>query len=425
MKVVIINAYDRLNSGDAALMSAAISQIESAFRHPRISYAGLEDSIEHPDFAGAANLGSIRRWAGDDTISRPHRVLRKVAALCLLVTPAFALRALAHLGRTAGHRSEPLRELSALRSADLVVGLGGGYLNGTEDLAGTLNIAFLLLPIVLSSRLKRPVALAPQSYGPFGSRLQLWLVKRVLNRLPQVVAREDNSLRQLIEAGVEPDRLVRGVDSAFVPLAMPPLHSVGTNRLRVGVTVRDWLTGEHAVQYETALAQFIDWLGEQHGADVILIAQVTSSYHGDDDRPVSRRIAERCRTSPEVMLDRVPYYELRRAYADLDVLVGTRFHSVIFGLTAGTPAIAIEYEPKTSGIMNDLGLGDWVIPIANVDFALLRKTFEELEHKRADYLRQLNAVLPAYQQWAGEFVELMRQAVDPQPAVAAEAAEAA
>jgi colanic acid/amylovoran biosynthesis protein len=191
-----------------------------------------------------------------------------------------------------------------------------------------------------------------------------------------------------------------------------------TDRVQqVGITAREWLTGAAGERYETALASFIDWLHEVKQVEVTLIPQVTSGYHGDDDRLISRRIADRCRSAPRLTVDRIPHDELRSLYGSLDVLVGTRFHSVIFGLTARTPSIAIEYEHKTSGIMRDLGLDEWVIAIEDVDLPWLQERYEAIQSGRVAYLDQLETVMPGYQHRADELIGALQEAVGP-PALA-------
>jgi colanic acid/amylovoran biosynthesis protein len=90
------------------------------------------------------------------------------------------------------------------------------------------------------------------------------------------------------------------------------------------------------------------------------------------------------------------------------MLIGTRFHSVIFALTSRIPCVAIGYEHKTRGIMDDLGLGDWVIQIADVEADVLFGLTQRLERQRARYLRQLDDVLPGYIARSNEFVGQLR-----------------
>lgn len=408
MNVAIVNGYNRHNAGDAALLSALIGQVHDAFPGADIAYAGLEDPTELTRFEGACNVGSLRRWAGQETVSRPRRMGRKAAAVGLGLLPPAGLRWLA--GRC--RKWEPLGEIRAIAHADLVVGLGGGYLNGSADVAGTLNVLFLLLPLWLATRLHRPTVLAPQSFGPFGRPAQVRLVRFCLNRVDCVVAREDISVGQLRAVGVHSQRVQRGVDSAFaLRLEQEPVRAgTGGGHPRVGITARAWLPGPAQESYERSLAAFADWL-DGRGAFVTLVPQVTSDYQGDDDRLVSRRVASYCSSSPEVMDTRLDHRALRAVYADLDYVVGTRFHSVIFSLTAGTPALAIEYEHKTSGIMGDLGLSQWVIPIREVTSARLCDRFAALESAGADYHREIKQRLPHYIDRADGFVDVLRRAV--------------
>ena len=82
--------------------------------------------------------------------------------------------------------------------------------------------------------------------------------------------------------------------------------------------------------------------------------------------------------------------------ADLDYLVGTRFHSVIFALAARVPCIAIGYEHKTRGIMRDLSLDGWVLPAQGLSAAGLYGLFGKLEKHRSDYRAHLDHVIPRY-----------------------------
>jgi colanic acid/amylovoran biosynthesis protein len=78
------------------------------------------------------------------------------------------------------------------------------------------------------------------------------------------------------------------------------------------------------------------------------------------------------------------------------MVIGTRFHSVIFSLTSHVPAIAIEYEHKTGGIMKDLDLTDWVLKIEEVNQVTLCRMVDQLIKQRADYQMKLQRIMPNY-----------------------------
>lgn len=65
-----------------------------------------------------------------------------------------------------------------------------------------------------------------------------------------------------------------------------------------------------------------------------------------------------------------------------DLVVGTRFHTVLVALMLGKPTIAIAYGRKHTELMNQLGVGEWVQQIAELDEDLLEKQVAALENDR-------------------------------------------
>ena len=113
--------------------------------------------------------------------------------------------------------------------------------------------------------------------------------------------------------------------------------------------------------------------------------------------------------SARVIQKRYDHQTIKALYGRLDYLVGTRFHSVIFALTSFVPAIAIGYEHKTEGIMRDLGLEKWVMPIENVRVDLLKALFDDLVKNRNEYIQHLQEVLPPYIERARNSIYLVNR----------------
>jgi colanic acid/amylovoran biosynthesis protein len=417
MKIAVINAYVRENGGDAALLSVCLRQVAEAFPGSTISVAGMESPADFADFEGAANLGSITRYVAEGTVSRRTRVVRRVLV---------ATWAVVYLAAPRGIRTALLllcpeevgRQATTVEEAHLVVCTGGGYLNGRGRLNGLQNVFFVLLPVLIAQRSGTPVVFGPQSFGPFSDNAQRWLVRRVLNRSQLVVAREEVSVQELRRCGVTGTNVTRGVDSGFAFTSAAQRNwrkelGVGDSEVLVGITARRWLVGTSHDRYERALAHVIDRIQSTPGHRVVLIPQVTSSYLGDDDRLTNNQIAKHCFSDPLIVEEGTHHEDLKCLYESLDMLIGTRFHSVIFALTSRIPCVAIEYEHKTRGIMDDLGLGDWVIQIADVEAEILFGLVQRLEQQRASYRRQLEDVLPGYIARSSEFVGQLRAACRP------------
>jgi polysaccharide pyruvyl transferase WcaK-like protein len=420
MKIVIVNAFERGNRGDAALLSVAIAQVREAFPGVRVAIAGFERPEDRPEFDGTPNLGSVRRYVGDESAGRIARISRKAAALGLAAVAALpgAARPVRLLARLLP--GEMRAEITALADADLVLSLGGGYLNARDDFASDLNIAFLLLPLWLAQRFKVPVVLGPQSFGPFPRRRQQAMIRRVVGAARRTVVREAISVDRLAEAGMPLDRVERGVDSAFAfrgtsrrpwraELGVPAAAEL------VLVTARRYLAEPEQTRYEAAMAVTVRHLLDRPDCHVVLVPQVTCAFQGDDDRTVNARIAAAIRHPRLHVLDdaALDHHDVFALYALADAIVGTRFHSVIFGLTAGVPCLAVEYDHKTRGIMRELGLEQWVIRMSEARPESLAALADALMADRDAYRAHLAATLPDYRARAAEFTGLLRRSAAP------------
>ena len=87
--------------------------------------------------------------------------------------------------------------------------------------------------------------------------------------------------------------------------------------------------------------------------------------------------------------------------------------SVIFALTSYVPSMAIEYHYKSRGIMEDLGLEEWVLALDDVTENRIGMLFDRLVRQRHEYKMHLQDVLPAYVEQADGIWELMKHAYSP------------
>ncbi|MFE2689042.1 polysaccharide pyruvyl transferase family protein [Streptomyces mirabilis] len=414
MNIVVINAYVRENAGDAALLSVCLRQVREAFPDADVVIAGMEDAAVHPSFEGARNIGSIRRHVADGTVSLPRRLLRK-ALVGLAGAAAVTLPRPLARGVLRVLPAEARREADAVTRADLVVSMGGGYVLARPGLDGYQNVFFVLLPAMLAQKAGVPVVWAPQSFGPFPAAAQRRLVGRVMRRSAAVLPREDVSVGELLACGIPAEHIERAVDAGF---AFDPERridwrarlGVGADERLVGITARRWLPRPAQECYERELARTIDAV-QATGARAVLIPQVSTDYLGDDDRICERRIAGHCTSGPLMVDEVVDYRDLKGLYDECTLLIGTRFHSVIFSLTSDVPCVAIEYEHKTRGIMADLGLGEWVIPIADVTHDRLWTLVEPLLKDPTPYRTILDRNLPGYLARARSLPARLREAV--------------
>lgn len=428
MNIVISHVYSSNNNGDAAILSAQIAELKRTFPKAHFDILTVDTVDPNYTFDSVPVCNAPMACTVSPAYNRGQKLLLAFAMMGCTWIWALAYR----LTRW----SLPLpamwrRPMQLLAAADMQVCVGGGYLRARDDQTSTLILVLLFHQIYLAKLLGKPVYLYAQSFGPYPKSVQVRIAKRGLKKADLILVREAKSRALLRRLGLPDNQIVQVPDSAFL---FGPKHTLDARKLLglhssqqqvVGVTARTWMGPEKQTAYERALADFINYIASPE-LKVAVIAQVTSTEQNDDDRAVGRRLQRLVGTNDNVVFldERFSHYEIKSIFARLTYLVGTRFHSVIFALTDYIPAIAIEYEHKTSGIMHDLELDDWVLHIEDVTADKLITLFDKLKRERAAYAQHLHGVLPAYVARAETTGELIKQAHERSQAAADKATQA-
>jgi colanic acid/amylovoran biosynthesis protein len=409
--IIISHVYSSDNKGDAALTSVLIGDLTRKFPKAAITILTLEPSAKNGHFEGVPQKPSFMYYA----LNRFSNPLVKLlyTSYMMGITLGWAL-ARRYLGKNLPLPAY-LRNIADIYcQADLIVPVGGGYLRSRKGLRNRFNVPLLLHPLLFGYLLGKPTMLYSQSVGPFQNKLEKLLVAFVLRRMTLILLRENTSVAVLARIGVRAN-VVRAVDSGFLLASAQAFdlrkkYHIASDKLLVGVTVRSWLKDKEQAAYEKAVASALDAIIETADAHVIFIPQVTASK-GDDDRIASRRVYDVMhQTASATVVENVPdHHRIKAMYDNLDILLGTRFHSVIFSLTSYVPVVAIEYEHKTSGIMRDLNLHKWTIKIEDATPKKLTEMLQNLVRQRHEYRAQLHTYLPAYIDRAHEAADLLAE----------------
>jgi len=90
--------------------------------------------------------------------------------------------------------------------------------------------------------------------------------------------------------------------------------------------------------------------------------------YNKDDRMVALNLRQHVSDPSRyhVVMDELNDLEMGKIFAACDLTVGTRLHSAIISMNFGTPAIAINYEHKSAGIMQQLGMPEMAIDIRHL-----------------------------------------------------------
>jgi len=412
MRILITNVYSSKNRGDAGIVYAMIDELlkRDAFRHATIS-------VSSSDYPGDRHRFPVEVVPSFSSLRNvlDNAFLRQLYFLCVLL-PSTLLWALAY--RFFG-KDLPIfkgaRQLARIYAkSDLIVGAGGGYLYTTSPLHGNVVLLSTLYSLSFALLLGKPLYLFSQSIGPFSSKAQAYLVKRLLRKAKHVQARDDVT-QAWVRTWKKGPPVYRTCDAAFLVQAEEAdvtLVPAETAENRVGLTVRRWFRNSKKQEaYEEVMARFVSWICEEKRGVIHFIPQVTYCETGDDDRICARKILSKCddRLPVQTIENDLSPQQVKGLCGEMDLFVGTRMHSNIYALSAGVPSLAIAYQPKTHEIMRELGLGDLVLDIEDLDLSSLQKAFHELVSSRQQISEQVKTIIPQLQRKAGLGAQLIEE----------------
>ena len=385
--VLFLNTHSALNAGDAGIVLAQVRFFRQRFPGIRISITSRTPRLDEPFYApwGIRVLSPLvpvpSLYSGP--INKIWNVLKEGASV-----------------------SAKARLITEIQKSELVVASGGGYFYSHHGRIPGPMFFQNYLPLKLASFFGKPVMFFPQSFGPMHNPVASRLVKDLLRgpNIVKIFVRENISaeyLRRLLALENSLGKIVPCPDFAFL---LDHVHSRGGEirmptlpRPVVAVTLRTWDfpgagTAKEKKERQRQYFSFFEDISRRiiadWGGSVLILPQVRGPGLYEDDRIISRALEEKLRArSPR---GRVHYLDLPdyvspsalvQLLSQVNLLIATRFHSAIYALLAGRPVLVLAYQPKSSGMMDSLGLGRYCLGITDVDAQqALRLAQEVLEH---------------------------------------------
>ncbi|WP_420645557.1 polysaccharide pyruvyl transferase family protein [Candidatus Leptofilum sp.] len=377
IKILIINLHSSYNAGDDVLTRVTISQLKQSFVHPQIILA-MNDPASHDGQEKA--VGSFMSWLKPKNKSQFSWGVLKIPwllSLCLLTVVFYRLFGVPKLDWMSPARRELVH---AYLEADLVVSSAGNFLYSSGY---GITLLVTLFTIKYAMLLGKPVYMMPQTVGPLSHGWERKLTAFVLRGMRLCFVRDAISKLELEKMKVWAENCTIVPDMAFLFPSVPPkdgqtfLPDANIHEKRqswLGVTLINWEAQNklfrQQARYETAVAAAIRHFVQVYNGVVFLFGQVRGPTSADDDIVPARRVKKKLAQleNKVVLVEKVLSAEqLKAAYGQMDLFIGTRLHSNIFALSQGVPAILIQYQYKTEGVAKMLDLEEWVLNIETIE----------------------------------------------------------
>jgi polysaccharide pyruvyl transferase WcaK-like protein len=377
-RLVILGGFGFDNLGDDLILRSALAQLRKALGNVEITVLS-----NNPCETAA-------RHRGEAVIFSAEALLRQIV-----------LRALV---RVSGHHRRYLlpipgdsfrRLLVSLWKSDLVVSLGGGYLNDYSKFLTHSRLAELILIGLCRKRL----VLYSHEIGPL-RRLSLRLLASfTLKFVTYATVRDETSLQVLLDLGIRKEQVKVTADEgwAYDPKISP------TSRSRMGLG-RELVMAVNLMPFKVLANVFrsttIKPLKFEELNDHILSVMLSSleSFTSRGLRllllPMSSNDLEVCSKLQAQLHGRVPceiVSDLDSQYAALTrshVLVAMRMHTIMMAAQVGAPPVAIAVLPKVRKMMKDIGLSEYVVQGLQLDANAFQDTLNRAL-QNADNIRTL------------------------------------
>ncbi|HEY2282715.1 MAG TPA: polysaccharide pyruvyl transferase family protein [Solirubrobacteraceae bacterium] len=377
------------NKGDYAILSATAGALRE--EAPGAVITAVSAELPHTALDRPADT-RLTRALGCEIVGTPVPSLRAFAGgrgrwVLNLIRAELLLWA----RRIVGDRalmlvsSEDREFFRTLADADVVVAKGGSYLHSLGGLGEVIYLWRMLYPLRIAHAYRRKTVLLGVSFGERYSLLTKAMLRTALRSRVQIYAREPLSLAfARSELGIVEEDLQLIPDLAFLT-AEEISERPADDQLRIGVTVRcsrftDASPALALERYKQTLEHVLgDILRADPRARVIFIPQVL------EDIPLARDIAAAlgCHDRVEAFDADLSLEELLALYAGLDVLVGTRLHSIVLAAVTGIPFVHIVVErSKSNGTLEMLGMESAGVPYDGItDGDLMRAVQHALANR--------------------------------------------
>ena len=203
-----------------------------------------------------------------------------------------------------------------------------------------------------------------------------WL-RLVFGKLDVITVRDKDSLRNLVEAGVDLSKVKLTADPVFLlesakeKEALKILESEGVpvdHRPLIGLSLNPLVYRPKRISRSSqreiilTLTDLVNFLIERLGATVVFIPRVTIFNESDMIYAESIKAVIKHKDKFFVLSKRYKPEQIRAIIGSMDFFIAMAFHALIHVVCMGVPLVAVDYGRKVLEAMRGFGLEELVIP---------------------------------------------------------------
>lgn len=276
--------------------------------------------------------------------------------------------------------------------ADIVVLPGGHFFTNFNGLAMNFSHFYAM---IIAFFLNKQTMIYAQTIGPFFGPWKWpvrFMAKFVLKHVNVVSLREDSGAKYCDDVKTlhHTAETVFAVDTdKTLANSVPDFKRLRClKRILIGITIhhiyyKHFFSKEY---YRDTMAEILKRIVDGYDAQIVIIP-MEDAVHGGGDRPLSQEIIHHTDRQERIsVLDgELPPHVTASVIAQTDIFIGTKTHSIVYGLKGGTPTISISYQDKSNSFMEMFGLRENAIDLKDLNSDDFMKIFDRVHRSLSEY----------------------------------------
>lgn len=313
-------------------------------------------------------------------------------------------------------------EIDKFKEMNLIIIKGGGFIHSYGNWTDIYKMFFQLYDIFLAKKFNKNVILLPNSIGPLKNFFAKKIVIKALSNCNIFFVRDVKSYNFLTNLKLNPKLspdlafYIKPSTKDYTQYLMD--KGVDFSKIRIAITLRPYRFDgniNRKILYNNYIFQIKKTISELLARDyhVSLIAHsLGPSAHENDNIPLTEIYNSfiNQRNISFINDHKLNCKEIAKIYSYYDLMIGTRFHSVIFALNSLVPAIAIAYGGfKAYGIMQEMGLSEFVVPIENPDSSKIISLVKKILENKNVYIKKIIDYQSKIEDERNKLIEIIKE----------------
>jgi len=139
--------------------------------------------------------------------------------------------------------------------------------------------------------------------------------------------------------------------------------------------------------YVTLMSNIFDKITSQYNCNILIIP-MEASYHKGGDRSIAKEMKEMSINSEKIHILEGDLDPLMTSsiIANTDIFIGTKTHSIVYGLKSIIPTISISYQQKSTEFMKMFNVEENAIDLDGLNFENFMTIFNKVYNDKEKYI---------------------------------------